>query len=439
MREKERERAFDIDVVKSTIASLAPVQVVLGTLDKWFGGIFDAAKLIHPGGSYRRPDIRMGTSGKFMYSTSTQKDGRGSKPSSYRDQSVLRWQTRFEHHTSSGCTAHSTMMKNYCLVFGLDDVTSSTLPDDEQRAGLSVTAVVMVSQQWLQILSSSVKYSGSPTNKSDVTHTTKLVMIRHWRTCCQSGGGVERPNLTILPHVNNEICSPSSSSSSNSAVVDRCYRAGLRAFQAFNNLVSQRVSKDDLRGGNVIVSFFAFAYLRMDQHSGQSNLGVHLHVYGSRTHRSYAPASLFVTLGRNKTSGEGLHVAAARMTGEVVDVFTCTEHCDCQTPGSFRRRDVSHGDEAALWDGRQNTMSFPQPTNFLLVIAALIYFCVVCVNSHTLDSSWSDSDSSDMEIGENEALVKDLVATMGNLSPDQRHAVMKFIKSVYLVGLCHLF
>ncbi|KAH9283977.1 hypothetical protein ECG_04877 [Echinococcus granulosus] len=77
-------------------------------------------------------------------------------------------------------------------------------------------------------------------------------------------------------------------------------------------------------------------------------------------------------------------------------------------------------------------MSFPQPTNFLLVIAALIYFCVVCVNSHTLDSSWSDSDSSDMEIGENEALVKDLVATMGNLSPDQRHAVMKFIKSVYL-------
>uniref|UniRef100_A0A915F094 Uncharacterized protein n=1 Tax=Echinococcus canadensis TaxID=519352 RepID=A0A915F094_9CEST len=409
MREKERERAFDNDVAKFTIASLALVQMVLGTLDKWFGGIFDAAKLIHPGGSYRRPDIRMGTGDKFMYSTSTQKDGRGSRPSSYRDQ---RRQTRFEHHTSSGCTAHSTMMKNYCLVFGIDDVTSSTLPDDEQRvngrwetplsglgrgqepisqndAGLSVTAVVMVSQQWLQILSSSVKYSGSPTNKSDVIHTT---------------------NLTILLHVNNEIFSPSSSSSSNSAVVDRCYRAGLRAFQAFNNLVSQR----------------------MDQHSRQSNLGVHLHVYGSRTHCSYAPASLFVTLGRNETAGEGLHVAAARMTGEVVDVFTCTEHCDCQTPGSFRRRDVSHGDEAALWDGCQNTMSFPQPTNFLLVIAALIYFCVVCVNSHTFDSSWSDSDSSDMEIGENEALVKDLVATMGNLSPDQRRAVMKFIKSVYL-------
>ncbi|KAL5109817.1 hypothetical protein TcWFU_001427 [Taenia crassiceps] len=62
----------------------------------------------------------------------------------------------------------------------------------------------------------------------------------------------------------------------------------------------------------------------------------------------------------------------------------------------------------------------------------VIYFCVVCVNSHGLDSSWSDTDSMDMEMGGNEALVKDLVATVGNLSPDQRRVVMKFIKTVYL-------
>ncbi|VDK39925.1 unnamed protein product [Taenia asiatica] len=72
-------------------------------------------------------------------------------------------------------------------------------------------------------------------------------------------------------------------------------------------------------------------------------------------------------------------------------------------------------------------------------MAGVIYFCVICVNSHTLDSSWSDTDSFDMETGENELLVKDLVATVGNLSPDQRHAVMKFIKTIYLVGFDHLF
>lgn len=84
-------------------------------------------------------------------------------------------------------------------------------------------------------------------------------------------------------------------------------------------------------------------------------------------------------------------------------------------------------------------MSFSQRTNLLLVMAGSIYFCVVCANSHTLDSSWSDTDPLDIETGENEALVKDLVTTVGNLSPDQRRAVMKFIKTVYLVGSDYLF
>ncbi|KAL5971477.1 hypothetical protein TSMEX_000809, partial [Taenia solium] len=80
-----------------------------------------------------------------------------------------------------------------------------------------------------------------------------------------------------------------------------------------------------------------------------------------------------------------------------------------------------------------NTMSFPQRTNFLIVMAGVMYFCMICVNSHTLDSSWGDTDSFDMETGENELLVKDLVTKVGNLSPDQRRAVMKFIKTVDLV------